>query len=514
MLESIPGWVFITGVSLLIATIAYSSQLFILLPAMEWWSPTAAKLLIPFNLLVLMVYYNYYLACTTDPGRVPSGWEPPYSTFQNDDSTRWQRQELPATDTGMTGPRYCKQCKHYKPPRAHHCRYCRRCVLKMDHHCPWIANCVGYDNYGHFVRFVLYVDIACGYALGLLGWRVSMILDDIRHFRWNAEPSTMEVVFLVINFILAFVVIFCVGILSVYHLYCMSRNQSSVESWERSKVKTLIRRGKIMPVHYPFDVGLYRNICSVLGNNPLLWLWPQNPTSDGLTFPVRPGTDPRLPYCWPPRDPDDLRPSIFSNRYKRKQQREMMRNNNNANSHRLVRRDSEGYLVREITMEERMAMLQPNYQEQGDHEQQLQHENDGVQDEHLERLDAHQDEVDSVEDYYDSGSCISEEEVEYTHYYDDLEQQQRQQLYPMHDTRWMESKVYDLSGGDYYDDSGSSWDEAEDQDHRRPMVSRKHYPAPVDDDHVDEDEDNVPLMPYPKEKSRPLPPTHKDVKED
>lgn len=205
MLESIPGWVFITGVSLLIATIAYSSQLFILLPAMEWWSPTAAKLLIPFNLLVLMVYYNYYLACTTDPGRVPSGWvstidstivyyimrligpsflqEPPYSTFQNDDSTRWQRQELPATDTGMTGPRYCKQCKHYKPPRAHHCRYCRRCVLKMDHHCPWIANCVGYDNYGHFVRFVLYVDIACGYALGLLGWRVSMILDDIRHFR-------------------------------------------------------------------------------------------------------------------------------------------------------------------------------------------------------------------------------------------------------------------------------------------------------------------------------------------
>lgn len=250
----------------------------------------------------------------------------------------------------------------------------------------------------------------------------------------------------------------------------------------------------------------------MLGNNPLLWLWPQNPTSDGLTFPVRPGTDPRLPYCWPPRDPDDLRPSIFSNRYKRKQQREMMRNNNNANSHRLVRRDSEGYLVREITMEERMAMLQPNYQEQGDHEQQLQHENDGVQDEHLERLDAHQDEVDSVEDYYDSGSCISEEEVEYTHYYDDLEQQQRQQLYPMHDTRWMESKVYDLSGGDYYDDSGSSWDEAEDQDHRRPMVSRKHYPAPVDDDHVDED--NVPLMPYPKEKSRPLPPTHKDVKED
>lgn len=251
----------------------------------------------------------------------------------------------------------------------------------------------------------------------------------------------------------------------------------------------------------------------MLGNNPLLWLWPQNPTSDGLTFPVRPGTDPRLPYCWPPRDPDDLRPSIFSNRYKRKQQREMMRNNNaNPNSHRLVRRDSEGYLVREITMEERMAMLQPGYQEQ-DEQLQQQPEYEG---EHLERLDTYQDEadeVDSVEDYYDSGSCISEEEVEYTHYYDDLEQQQRQQLYP--DTRWMENKVYDLSGGDYYEDSGSSWDEEDDRDHRRPMVSRKHYPAPVDDDNIDEEEeDNVPLMPYPKERSRPLPTTHKVVKED
>ena len=74
MLDSIPGRVFIVGVSLLIATIAYSSQIFIFLPAMGWWSIKAAKSLIPFNLLVLMIYYNYYLACTADPGPVPQGW--------------------------------------------------------------------------------------------------------------------------------------------------------------------------------------------------------------------------------------------------------------------------------------------------------------------------------------------------------------------------------------------------------------------------------------------------------
>lgn len=41
---------------------------------------------------------------------------------------------------------------------------------------------------------------------------------------------------------------------------------------------------------------------------------------DGLSFPVTPETDPRLPYYWPPRDPDDLRPSIFSSKYKRQQE--------------------------------------------------------------------------------------------------------------------------------------------------------------------------------------------------
>ena len=41
---------------------------------------------------------------------------------------------------------------------------------------------------------------------------------------------------------------------------------------------------------YPFDIGFYRNICSVMGDNPLLWLWPQQARGDGLSFPVRSNT--------------------------------------------------------------------------------------------------------------------------------------------------------------------------------------------------------------------------------
>lgn len=58
----------------------------------------------------------------------------------------------------------------------------------------------------------------------------------------------------------------------------------------------------------------------MLGPNPLTWLWPKEMHGDGLTFPVSEETEPRLPYYWPPRDPDDLRPSIFSSKYKRQQE--------------------------------------------------------------------------------------------------------------------------------------------------------------------------------------------------
>merc|ERR1719162_2145931 len=62
-------------------------------------------------------------------------------------------------------PKSCKKCGRWKPPRAHHCSVCNRCVLKMDHHCPWINNCVGFNNYRHFLLFLLYLASCCVFVI-------------------------------------------------------------------------------------------------------------------------------------------------------------------------------------------------------------------------------------------------------------------------------------------------------------------------------------------------------------
>jgi len=53
--------------------------------------------LLPLNLLLIMVWVTYYLAIVTDPGRVPSWYEP------NE------------TSAGKAGLRWCKVCKVFKP---------------------------------------------------------------------------------------------------------------------------------------------------------------------------------------------------------------------------------------------------------------------------------------------------------------------------------------------------------------------------------------------------------------
>ncbi|CDS03700.1 hypothetical protein LRAMOSA01101 [Lichtheimia ramosa] len=271
--KALQGQLVVAIVALLTTFIAYTSQIFVIWNFLGGASLHTLLILIPLNVFIILLYINYALVCLTDPGCVPENWMPDTQTHME-------------VKRSTHEPRFCKTCNNYKPPRTHHCSTCGRCVLKMDHHCPWINSCVGFYNYGHFIRFITYIEISAIYLFILLGCRLAQVIHEMNEY--NVHPSTIEAAFLAINLILSFAAIVTVGILSGYHVYCLTTNTTTIEGWEKGTALTMkSHTGKISDVKYPYNLGWYRNVCSVLGNQPLFWMWPQRMQGNGLYFPMR-----------------------------------------------------------------------------------------------------------------------------------------------------------------------------------------------------------------------------------
>ena len=211
-----------------------------------------------------------------------------------------------------TKTRWCKKCDAYKPPRSHHCRVCKRCVpsddlfprctntpsciLKMDHHCPWTLNCVGHRTFPHFTRFLFHGTWTMLYLFSLLGPRLHKIWESrnrayvstfccrykfITHAAQYLGPTTFQLVLLLFVVFVNGVTLLCIGILCGRTVYCLVVNMTSVESWEIERHEALraraAKRGgyvtgpggvrmRIRRHEFPYDVGVWRNICIGLGS--------------------------------------------------------------------------------------------------------------------------------------------------------------------------------------------------------------------------------------------------------
>jgi palmitoyltransferase len=66
---------------------------------------------------------------------------------------------------------------------------------------------VGHFNYGHFIRFLFFVDLACSYHLAMITRRV---FDAMGPQYWD-EPSTVELVFIILNYTFSVPVLLAVG---------------------------------------------------------------------------------------------------------------------------------------------------------------------------------------------------------------------------------------------------------------------------------------------------------------
>jgi uncharacterized membrane protein len=222
---------------------------------------------------------------------------------------------------------------------------------------PWLNNCIGHNNLPHFARFVMSVAVASNLCLILIGVRIlDLVLYqqelqtfytqgysyDIKHY--TPPMDDREVVFMLINLVLLFALLFTVGILSLWQLWYVSRNVTTIESFENGSIEDLIDRGKIPATkQYPYDLGWYRNLQMVFGERWYLWWMPQPAPGDGIHF------ERCNKQMWPPREYYLYKKYPYGKAHSRKSQRGKLASN--------VRLGDEGYEVRPLTQEDRERML-------------------------------------------------------------------------------------------------------------------------------------------------------------
>lgn len=128
---------------------------------------------------------------------------------------------------------------------------------------PWVNNCVGHHNYSHFLRFLFFVDVACSYHLWMVStrafqslafgvsWRIppaSMRCSRSPLAASQSNPTTTQIVLLILNYTACIPVIIAVGIFSLFQLWSLLTNTTTIESWEKDRAASLKRRGKIREV--------------------------------------------------------------------------------------------------------------------------------------------------------------------------------------------------------------------------------------------------------------------------
>ncbi|CAE7248269.1 PFA3 [Symbiodinium sp. KB8] len=201
---------------------------------------------------------------TIDPGFIPDNWQKSENgrpIFEVEGGIVFMHERKKKTGE----LRFCNKEMKFKPDRAHYCSAMRRNVLRMDHYCPWLANCVGYHNHKFFFLFLFYTLI----ATGTLDVGVIRALHCCMH---SAGHTFMMGQGAVISTLLTVLL----GPFFGFHCWLMKHNMTTIEYCEKRRDNDESRMS-----HY--DIGVYRNIQCVLGDNWMLWLLPiSGPSGDGL----------------------------------------------------------------------------------------------------------------------------------------------------------------------------------------------------------------------------------------
>ncbi|KAG5933625.1 hypothetical protein E4U53_000930 [Claviceps sorghi] len=130
-------------------------------------------------------------------------------------------------------PKWCSECRQWKPDRAHHSSELGRCVRKMDHLCPWVGGMVSETSFNFFAHFTFYATCLCGLSLAISIYCLTEQLD--------GNDTSVDGWVIAVVALSAFFFLFALGMTLTAGRYILT-NTTNIDMLRRRQSSTLAVR--------------------------------------------------------------------------------------------------------------------------------------------------------------------------------------------------------------------------------------------------------------------------------
>lgn len=268
------------------------------------WTYTRAVLLLIFLYGVFCYGSSYFKAIFTSPGYAPKAMDVAPAKREEEIHSY----EAPYDDNDdIVEKNYCETCNRLRVERAYHCKICKGCILKRDHHCPWIGSCVGFHNFGYFIRFLMF-----GFICSCMSF-ATFIYAFIKIFFFDINIQTYTIVLFPLGFVFILISCLLTFVMFTTSIASVLSNETMIEKQLNQEYRTfygITYKG----FQRPYDYGKKFNMQQVFGANWKIALFTPakiTPIGNGVSF-EPPGVD------RPARFRSSVRPGLLPEQYRMK----------------------------------------------------------------------------------------------------------------------------------------------------------------------------------------------------